>query len=49
LPPGEESAHDRRLAGVKRQRPFGDRFDGSDGRPGGFGERLHCLFIADLK
>ena len=48
LPPGEESAHDPRLAGVERQRPFGDRFDGSDGRLGGFGERLHRLFIADL-
>ena len=49
LPPGEESAHDPRLAGVRRQRLFGDRFDGPEGRLGGFGERLHRLFIAELR
>ena len=48
LPPGG-IGHDPRLAGVDRQRPFGDRFDGYDGRLGSFGERLHCLFIADLR
>ena len=49
LPPGEKSAHDPGLAGAERQRPFGDRFGSDDGRLGDFGERLHRLFIADLR